>query len=264
MAEIDEASKAPSENDLLHRQWPDTRSILHEQGHRFNSGFAKLRNSGKLSDPQKMVQYLAAVFDHTAALAVKTVTSHESAARCCDELATLLSEVLKRSSKLFRLQLPPESRKGAQTELRRRLLERSEHWKAEAYKRGRLAERARVRSERIVTSDDHAGGLQKTQTPAPSPASRILIAAMERRGLTAPALARKVQKLQRPGQTKPKVDRTTVYRILNGQTKKPNPAILKALMETLQLDEAEALAVRRELGRTAPAPTSKQDLPRKK
>jgi hypothetical protein len=72
---------------------------------------------------------------------------------------------------------------------------------------------------------------------------------MERLGLNPPRLAREIQTmLKRRGLNKPKADRSTVYRILNGRTKRPNPAIRNALVEVLKLDVEDASTVQRGLG----------------
>ena len=108
--------------------------------------------------------------------------------------------------------------------LRLRLMSRSEHWKAEAQKRARLS----------------------AQADGPA---QILTAAMERLGLNPPRLAREIQTmLKRRGLNNPKADRSTVYRILNGRTKRPNPAIRNALVEVLKLDVEDASTVQRGLG----------------
>jgi hypothetical protein len=61
-----------------------------------------------------------------------------------------------------------------------------------------------------------------------------LAAAMARNGLNAPQLAHKVRALlQRKGMARIKVDRTTIYRIVQDKTKKPNPAILAAIRDVL-------------------------------
>jgi hypothetical protein len=60
--------------------------------------------------------------------------------------------------------------------------------------------------------------------------------AMLRQGLNVPRLASQVRAvLKRRGGTKLKVDRTTIYRLVRGQTKHPDPAIWSAVCEVLKL-----------------------------
>jgi hypothetical protein len=77
-------------------------------------------------------------------------------------------------------------------------------------------------------------------------ANRIMKTAMDRQGLNPPALAKRVQAAvnrRRKGQKTLKVDRSTVYRIISGETKKPNPAIRNAIIEELKLSPEERSSV---------------------
>ena len=59
-------------------------------------------------------------------------------------------------------------------------------------------------------------------------------------GLNCPALAKKVRaELKRTGLGKLKVDRSTIYRVIRGQTKNPNPQILRAISKVLNLSADE-------------------------
>jgi hypothetical protein len=59
---------------------------------------------------------------------------------------------------------------------------------------------------------------------------------MRRQGLNPPRLALLVQaEIKRRGVTKLKVDRATIYRLVNGQTRHPNPAIRRAVLAVLKL-----------------------------
>jgi len=88
-------------------------------------------------------------------------------------------------------------------------------------------------------------------------AQQILCTAIDRLGLGAPKLAAKIRAiLKRKGETKLKVDRSTVYRIVERSTKHPNAAIRASLMEALQLEGEDAEIVRRELGGSGNPPTS--------
>jgi hypothetical protein len=81
-----------------------------------------------------------------------------------------------------------------------------------------------------------------------SEAVRIMRAAMQQLGLNPPKLAvRMLAIMRRARQTNAKVDRTTVYRLVEGKTKKPQPRLRNALIEALQLPEEAATIVRREL-----------------
>jgi len=63
-----------------------------------------------------------------------------------------------------------------------------------------------------------------------------LVAAMRRQGLNCPRLAAQVQTvLKRRGVTRIKADRTTIYRLVSGQTRHPDPTIRSAVLEVLKL-----------------------------
>jgi hypothetical protein len=230
MPEDNQPSNRSSSNNQFGPEWEEFCSITAESGHRFNSRYARRKSTGRNPDPEEILQYLTKLYDRTARVAVKRVTDYQSALRCIEGLNAFLKPMLKLSSKLLSECLPPEKVKTSLATLRLHLLARSEHWKAEAQKRARsLAHRA----------------LRPESKP---PASRILIAAMGRLGLNAPQLARKIQtSLKGRGLTRLKVDRATVYRIVHGRTKRPNPAIRNALIEELQLQGEDAATVRRGL-----------------
>jgi hypothetical protein len=252
MADAVDSPEVPPSDDRLIRAWSKFRSSLHESGYRFNSRYAQQKYDGAKADPQEIIEYLGTMYERTAAMAVKTVTDHESAVGCCTQLDIFLKKMLNVSSKLIREVLPQESRgmcKTLSSELRRRLLPRSEHWKAEAHRLARKMQR--IRSSSRGKKQTRLGD---TQTPASGEectavAVRIMQAAMQQQGLNPPKLALKILAiLRRAMQSKAKVDRTTVYRIVGGKTKKPQPAIRNALIEALQLKEEDATIVRRELG----------------
>jgi hypothetical protein len=222
-ADAVDSPKAPASDDRIPQAWSKVRSILHESGYRFNSRYAQRKHDGVKTDPQETLEYLITVYERTAAMTVKTVTDHESAVACCTELDNFFEKMRKISSKLLRKVFPQESRETfnvLNSELRRRLLPRSEHWKAEAHRLARKVRRTR-RSE---------------STPV---AVRIMRSAMQQQGLTPPKLAVKILAiLRRTRQTKIKVDRTTIYRIVGGKTRNPQPAIRNALIKALQLSPA--------------------------
>jgi len=248
--------EASPSDDKLVREWKAVRSRLHEAEHRLNSRYAQRKYDGESIDPQEVLRYLAKTYDRAAAMAVKTVTDHDAALGCLKELNIYSRKLLKLSSRLFREVLPregPHTVQGLTSELRRRLLSRSEHWKAEAHKVARLAERAgaRVRNQPAVTL---GGSSKEERKPV---ARQILCTAMDRLCLGAPKLAAKIRAiLKRKGETKLKVDRSTVYRIVERSTKHPNAAIRASLMEALQLEGEDAEIVRRELGGSGNPPTS--------
>lgn len=63
-----------------------------------------------------------------------------------------------------------------------------------------------------------------------------LVTAMRSQGLNVPRLAEKVRAvLKQRGERKLKVDRATIYRLVEGQTKNPNPLLLNAVYEILQI-----------------------------
>ena len=76
---------------------------------------------------------------------------------------------------------------------------------------------------------------------------------MHQGGLNAPKLAQKMRALLKPSKgNRLKVDRTTVYRIIHGETKKPQPEIREALITVLGLKAEKASIVRQGLGGTGP------------
>ena len=111
--------------------------------------------------------------------------------------------------------------------LRLRLIGRVEHWKAEA--RQRVYEHQKNGEQ---SGDDEATSV-----------AQILCDAAARQGLRAPDLAQKVRKRLNPA-LKLKADRTTIYRILSGETTNPKPAIKNALIDALQLEGEQAEIVR--------------------
>jgi hypothetical protein len=81
--------------------------------------------------------------------------------------------------------------------------------------------------------------------------SRIMKAAMERCGLNPPGLAKRVHEAlkadakRRRSAEKPRtVDRSTIYRIVSGKIKTPNPAIRNALIGVLELLPDEIAAIK--------------------
>ena len=97
--------------------------------------------------------------------------------------------------------------------------------------------------------------LGATEIPAAGEADplRIMRAAMQQQGLNPPRLAVRILAiLRRTKQAKATVDRTTVYRIVAGKTKRPQPGIRNALIEALQLTGEDARIVQREFDAGSP------------
>jgi len=247
MADAVDSPEVPLSDDRILRAWSKVRSSLHESEHRFNSRYAERYYAGGNADPQEVLDYFVTMYEPAVEMAVKTVTDHESAVACCTELNILLKKTLNVCSRLLREVLPkesPEEVKALCSELRRRLLPRSEHWKAEAHRLAQKIQRTRGTS---------ASDKQTVRGAAPAPAvgevelRRIIRAAMQQQGLNPPRLAVKMQAiLKRTRQAKGTVDQTTVYRILAGKTKRPQPGIINALIEALQFTEEDARLVHRE------------------
>jgi hypothetical protein len=110
-------------------------------------------------------------------------------------------------------------------------------------------------SELIALASVKSAGAEpqpEKPTPlAPNTALQIMRTAMERHGLNPPKLAKEVRAvLKRRRVGKLKVDKATIYRILNGETRKPDPTLRNALIEVLKLSPEDAKVVVCELGRT--------------
>jgi hypothetical protein len=77
---------------------------------------------------------------------------------------------------------------------------------------------------------------RSTTVRAETEAANQLLAAMHRQGLNAPRLALLVRSvLRKRGVTKPKVDGATIYNLVHGQTRRPDPSIRNAVLEVLKL-----------------------------
>ena len=186
------------------------------------------------------------MYERTVAMAVKTVTDHESAVACCTELDILLKKTVNFSSRWLRTVRPhesPEQARALSSELRRRFLPRSEHWKAEAHKLTQKRTRGSSPSNKQTARESAAPPAVRESAPC-----RIMRDAMQQQSLNPPQLAMKMQAiLKRTRQAKGTVDRTTVYRIVEGKTSRPHPGIVNALIDALQLTEEDATIVHREL-----------------
>jgi hypothetical protein len=101
--------------------------------------------------------------------------------------------------------------------------------------------------ENVYGETDEARVLRKYRE---RDALQILNAAAAELSLNPPRMAHEINAYFARKRSKQRVDRTTVYRILNGFTKKPNPATVNALIHVLKLSKESAQVVRRQLGLT--------------
>jgi hypothetical protein len=248
MADAVDSPEVPPSDDRILRAWSKVRSSLHESEHRFNSRYAEQYYAGGNLDPQEILEYFGTMYERAVAMAVMTVTDHESAVACCTELDILLKKTVNFSSRWLRTVRPqesPEQARALSSELRRRLLPRSEHWKAEAHKLTQKTQRTRGSSPSNKQTARESAAPPAVRESAPL---RIMRAAMQQQSLNPPQLAMKMQAiLKRTRQAKGTVDRTTVYRIVEGKTSRPHPGIVNALIDALQLTEEDATIVHREL-----------------
>jgi hypothetical protein len=89
---------------------------------------------------------------------------------------------------------------------------------------------------------------------------QILREAMDQQGLNPPKIAKGIQTiLRRKTGKRPKADRSTVYRIMQGYTKKPDPEVREALIQVLKLQKEKAPIVRRGLGGAGTAPNVSEE-----
>jgi hypothetical protein len=118
-------------------------------------------------------------------------------------------------------------------------------------------------TERAIMDDrsnqpEAAHHLVTAAAPLTTSCLQILREAMDQQGLNSPGIARKIQAILKPEKgNRLKVDRTTVYRIVQGRTTRPQPEVREALIKVLGLTGEKASIVRRGLGGTGAA----QDFP---
>jgi hypothetical protein len=102
---------------------------------------------------------------------------------------------------------------------------------------------------RVLDNQSTASFSPAAQAKPPG-ALEIISEAMIRRSLNVPKLAAEIRALlRRKRVARLKADRATIFRIVCGDTKWPNPALRDALIEVLQLPAAEAEIVRHALMR---------------
>ena len=130
----------------------------------------------------------------------------------------------------------------------------------ESRSRGEPAKEARTESRQPTPQQQQpdqehtADHLVPAAVPLATSCLQILREAMDQQGLNPPKLAGKIQAiLKRKKGKQPKADRSTVYRIMKGITKKPQPKVREALIEALGLKGENASIVRRGLGGTGVA-----------
>ncbi|PWU03907.1 MAG: hypothetical protein C5B51_17960 [Terriglobia bacterium] len=131
-----------SADDSLSPDWLEYRSKLHERGHRLDEQYAQQKLKGLQGDPEKNLKYLVNLYDAVAKMLTHNVVNHQSAVKAAEELDAFWKPFLSRSLQVIRSRLPREKRaesKDLLQKLRRQLLPRSSHWKAEAHRRARRA-----------------------------------------------------------------------------------------------------------------------------
>src|SRR5215469_18481397 len=203
------------DSDDLMQAWSVFRSTLNESGHRFNSQNAQRKFAGVKTHPQEILAYLMKNYERAAAMAIKTISDEESAVACGKTLDRFSTRVVRISSKLLPVLMPDASSEAIKTlicELRRRLLPRSEHWKAKGHRRARQL--TKKGSAAFGKRPEAVPVAHSTEANKASPALQILRLAMEREGLNPPQLASRIHAmLRRTKQLTAKADRTTIYRI---------------------------------------------------
>ena len=80
---------------------------------------------------------------------------------------------------------------------------------------------------------------------------QVIKNAMERRGWTAGRLARELKPVLRRMKSKHKADRSTIYRIMTGETKYPSRDITEAIIKALKLNPQHAELLHRQFGNRA-------------
>jgi hypothetical protein len=173
---IRDPSKRVRRSHAQYRQWVQFLSTMNAAAHRFNSGRQSARETA---------DYLVAHFDAPARAMLETVGDYSSALVCGKALDDLVLTCLAWFRQWIQVAaLPPSKRpsRKAHNDLRKRLMRRAEHWKAEAQARVPLpvespTQRARRRQRELqpllkkagITSDDAwaecAGASMDRNTP---------------------------------------------------------------------------------------------------
>jgi hypothetical protein len=122
-------SKQVPRSHPKYREWVKFLSTIDKAAHRFNSAVPSSRRAA---------DYLVRHFDATARALLETVGEYSSALVCGKVLDSLVLHVLAWFRRWIReAAFPPSKRpsRKAHNDLRKRLLRRAEHWKAEAQAR---------------------------------------------------------------------------------------------------------------------------------
>jgi len=143
--------------DPKYADWVKYLSTTDEASHRFNSQRPSVR---------KTADYMARQYSRAAALIIETVTDYASAEQCGQRLDSFAKRVLRMFPKLVSVAVPSHDHlelRKVESQLRERLLRRSEFWKAEAQKAARsrteesMAQRAARRQAVLKTLLKRAG-----------------------------------------------------------------------------------------------------------
>jgi hypothetical protein len=127
MDKMRDPSKQVARNHPKYREWVKFLSTIEEEAHRFNS---------QRPSSRKTADYLVRHFDATGRAMLETVGDYSSALLCGKVLDDLVLRVLAWFRRWIRAAaLPPSKRpsRKVHNDLRKRLMRRAEHWKAEAH-----------------------------------------------------------------------------------------------------------------------------------
>lgn len=129
MLKMRDASKMLPRDDPQYEVWVTSLTTVNERAHRFNSGPRSAREAA---------DYLVQHFDDTGRTMLEMVNDYSSAVVCGKHLDRLVPLFLRWFQKWIVAAALPKSKRPsrkAQNEVRKRLLYRAEHWKAEAHAR---------------------------------------------------------------------------------------------------------------------------------
>jgi hypothetical protein len=192
---------------------------------RYRSSYARQRHAA-IPDPQTALGLAIEAFEHNRDAQISLVKDYQSAETCERALKGLMDFCLDWFQRwLVETRQDEAVARGFTTKLRLELLERLNNAKLRA----------------LETAEQLLAG-KETQV---NEGRRILKAAMESQGLNGPELARKaraVLKKQKIGQTK-KVDRSSIYRIVDRTTMNPDPQLKAAIVDILGLSPEQTQAV---------------------
>jgi hypothetical protein len=124
-----DSSKLLPPRDPQYLAWQQFLAETHGAGHRYNS---------KDQSPAAKLEYFVEMYDKAGAMMVRTVKDHSSALACGTGLDACAKKVEGLFPKLLQAgddQIAQDVVRKLGANLHRRLLRRSEHWKAEAHQR---------------------------------------------------------------------------------------------------------------------------------